>query len=79
MATNVIQLVRSDLGDGGWSLHGRRADIDDEEDPAGAWPILLSGESEVGPDGEWARPNAVDWQRARDRLLELRRELVPLL
>jgi hypothetical protein len=79
MATNVITLVRSDMGDGGWSLHGRRADIDDGKDPDGAWPILLSGESETDAEGEWLRPNAADLTEARERLLALRRDLVPMV
>jgi hypothetical protein len=68
---NKIELLRSDLGDGGWSLHVRRTDVDEQEDPARAWPVVHSGESDRGNDGEWERPDKGDWAVAHARAREL--------
>ena len=50
-----LELVRSDLGDGGWSLHVEHG---------GDWVLVADGPSETA-GGEWARPNAADWEYAR--------------
>lgn len=56
-----LELIRSDAGDGGWSLHLR-----DAEDEDGI-PLFIaaSGPSGTGADGEWLRPNADDYAEAR--------------
>lgn len=52
--TPELGLLRSDLGDGGWSIH--REDNDE---------LILSGEATADDSAEgWDRPNAVDWQEA---------------
>lgn len=67
MKTYGLELVRSDCGDGGWSLHDPAA-----EDEDGVSPVLLSGEaewvehddqSEWADDG-WNRPNQADYDAA---------------
>ena len=65
MSRIALELVRSDMGDGGWSLHAHRTDIDEQEDPVAAWPILLSGESEADEDGDWIRPTEEDYDEAQ--------------
>lgn len=45
-----FELNRSDLGDGGWSLH-----LPGQE----TW--ILSGPGSMGPDGSWARPDERDY------------------
>ena len=60
-----LVLVRSDLGDGGWSIHVRRTDVDEAEDPVAAWPIVASGEASSDGDGGWDRPNHENWREAR--------------
>jgi esterase/lipase len=62
MNASDIELLRSDLGDGGWSLHAPESE---------GWALLASGEAERTPNG-WSRPNAQDyavamaaWQRKR--------------
>lgn len=62
-----LELVRSDLGDGGWSIHVRRTDVDERTDPQRAWPIVLDDEAEPAEDGGWTRPDAEDWAEARRR------------
>jgi hypothetical protein len=59
--THGLQLVRSDTGDGGWSLHGQHDAPDDSP--------LLSGEAER-IEGEWSRPNQDDYDIAEKRLRE---------
>lgn len=57
-----IELLRCELGGGGWSLHA-----DDD-----AHTLLNSGDSE--PDNSasgWARPNQEDWDLAKKRALEI--------
>lgn len=54
-------LVRSDSGDGGWSLHA--PDATDEDIASGDAPYLLSGEAEA-IDGGWGRPNESDYAEA---------------
>ena len=56
----LIVLIRSDTGDGGWSLH-----LKSGED-AGGVPdrILLSGKSGLD-DGGWLRPDSDDYAAAR--------------
>lgn len=59
-----LEICRSDLGDGGWSLH-----IPDDDTDAG---LLLSGESDRDASGiGWSRPNDEDREEAmqvyRDR------------
>jgi hypothetical protein len=68
-----LELVRSDMGDGGWSIHVRRTDVDEATDPIGAWPIVLSDGDGAWDETEreWARPNAGDWAEARRRAADL--------
>jgi hypothetical protein len=55
-------LVRSDTGDGGWSLHTKEQIEMAEPDEAPC--SLISGPSQMGADGEWARPNISDYAQA---------------
>ena len=56
-----LVLVRSDTGDGGWSLHP--AGSTDEQIASGDAPVLVSGTAQW-VDGDWDRPNAQDYARA---------------
>lgn len=62
MVTYRLELVRSDMGDGGWSIHAHR--VDGGGDSQREWPIVHSGESHLRA-GEWTRPSQRDWSRAR--------------
>ena len=53
-----LYIVRSDTGDGGWSLHLRGT-----EDNDGLAPVLASGPAEL-VDDEWSRPNSSDFSAA---------------
>lgn len=65
-----IKLVRSDMGDGGWSLHP--AGYDDKDFAAGNVPVLVSGIAEWDDAlGEWDRPNEADYAAAEKKLAEL--------
>ncbi len=55
---NDLVLVRSDLGDGGWSLH--RPGATDEDIAIGESPPLLSGTAVRVGDG-WSRPDSTDY------------------
>jgi hypothetical protein len=66
--TKSLILVRSDQGDGGWSLHDPAAT--DDEIACGLSPPLLSGPSEC-VDDEWIRPNRQDYQIAQAALIKL--------
>ena len=55
-----LELIRSDMGDGGWSLH-LRGDEDEDGMPNN---VLLSGESKRSDSGEWLRPNKEDYEEA---------------
>ena len=58
----ALRLVRSDAGDGGWSLH---LDATDHAIAAGDAPALTSGPSDWDSDtGEWVRPDAGDYAAA---------------
>ena len=57
-----LVLVRSDTGDGGWSLHP--AGSTDEQIASGDAPYLVSGTAQW-VDGEWDRPNAQDYAKAK--------------
>jgi len=58
-----LKLVRSDRGDGGWSLHPPEAT--DEEIASGRAPVLASGGSQYHQGaGIWLRPHDVDYQHA---------------
>ena len=59
-------LVRSDLGDGGWSLH---APGTTDEQIAEGHGILLSGTANW--DTGWDRPNEADYAAAEQSLAEL--------
>lgn len=50
-----FELVRSDYGNGGWSLHA-----EDDEDS----PVLASGTSQVDEHGKWMRPDDSDYSAA---------------
>lgn len=59
-------LVRSDAGDGGWSLHHHNAS--DEDIASGDAPVLTSGMAEWDEASqEWSRPNAADYAVARQK------------
>ncbi len=63
-----LQVVRSDWGDGGWSLHP--AEATDEAIAEGAAPTLLTGDA-VWIGDDWSRPNTADYVRALQRLQQL--------
>ena len=56
-----LVLVRSDAGDGGWSLHAPGST--DEAIASGDAPYLASGDAEM-EDGEWSRPDEQDYRAA---------------
>ena len=56
-------LVRSDRGDGGWSLHAPTAT--DEQIACGDALPLVSGTARRSRAG-WSRPNATDYEQAAD-------------
>ena len=58
-----LVLVRSDTGDGGWSLHP--AGSTDEQIASGDAPYLGSGTAQW-VDGDWDRPNAQDYAKANE-------------
>jgi hypothetical protein len=58
----TLVLCRSDMGDGGWSLHAPGST--DEQIASGDAPPLVSGDSEKDDDGKWVRPNADDYLAA---------------
>jgi hypothetical protein len=60
MENNNFILERSDMGDGGWSLH--RAGTTDEQIVDGEG-ILACGEATM-VDGAWDRPNDADYAAA---------------
>lgn len=62
-STPKIHLVRSDMGDGGWSLHAHRLDYDMER-PEDEWPLLISGDGRRGKGG-WAQPSQRAYATAR--------------
>ena len=65
MTMKHITMVRSDAGDGGWSLHDQTV-LDDGEEYTGS-DILLTGTARRIEDmGEswWSRPNKDDWAEA---------------
>jgi hypothetical protein len=59
--TNDLVLCRSNTGDGGWSLHAPGST--DEEIACGEAPYLACGPGEM-EDGQWSRPNPLDYGRA---------------
>jgi hypothetical protein len=62
-AIEEMIIVRSDAGDGGWSLH--HPDSTDADIADGSSPSLSSGTATRDPDtGEWDRPNAEDYRAA---------------
>lgn len=77
----ALELIRSDFGDGGWSLHAQREDLLDNPlcGSQDCYPLLVSGPSSVGSDGEWLRPNKSDYAAAQKKAKELaaRYPLVP--
>lgn len=54
-----LELLRSDLGDGGWSLHL----------PTGE--LVAAGPSEANENGDWLRPDATDEAYARAQAARL--------
>lgn len=65
METYGLELVRSDTGDGGWSLHAPELDGED-----GYSPVLASGPAEWDEQarcgyGDWNRPTQADYDAAR--------------
>jgi len=63
-------LCRSDLGDGGWSLH--EPDATDEDIAEGDDTALVTGTAEWDEDAQqWDRPNMDDYQKAA-RILKRR-------
>lgn len=71
----AIEMIRSDMGDGGWSLHAHRTDVDD--DPVAEYPLLASGESARDDEGEWTSPTDADYELAQAKAQALA-ELYPL-
>ena len=71
-----LVLVRSDWGDGGWSLHP--AGSSDTEIAEGLAPILASGTA-ARVDGEWDTPTATDYAAAitADRAQQMTLPLTP--
>ena len=59
--THGLVLCRSDVGDGGWSLH--RPGATDEQIAEGDAPVLISGVAEL-VDDEWTHPNQQDYDAA---------------
>jgi hypothetical protein len=57
-----LQLLRSDKGDGGWSLHAPWALP--REIASGEEPPLLTGTAQQDGDGEWDRPDRADRYQA---------------
>lgn len=55
-------LCRSDLGDGGWSLH--TPGTTDDDIAAGDPGYLVSGNAQMQRNGEWSRPNEADYKAA---------------
>jgi len=62
MTTTNFVLVRSDAGDGGWSLHP--PGYTPEQIAEGYAPWLVTGTAKMQSDGEWDRPNANDYASA---------------
>lgn len=61
-----FEVIRSDQGDGGWSIHWKH----DEEDEDGLTPVLVSGPADWLSSGEWNRPNKEDFADAIDALVK---------
>ena len=60
-------VIRSDTGDGGWSLHW----LHDEDEDGMPSSILVSGPSSLDPEtGEWQRPGREDYADAIEVLLK---------
>jgi hypothetical protein len=64
--SDKLILVRSDQGDGGWSLHAPWATAD--QIASGDGPPLQIGSADYTSDGEWARPDRFDYARAMNVL-----------
>ena len=62
MRDHNLILVRSDQGDGGWSLHS--PGVTDKEIAQGDAPPLTSGTASMDENGEWDRPDSADYARA---------------
>lgn len=62
--TYGLEMIRSDTGDGGWSLHA--PEMEDED---GLSPALASGEAEwIGTEADyndWSRPDQADYDAAQ--------------
>lgn len=64
-----LVLVRSDAGDGGWSLHA--PGVLDEDIASGTVRYLASGGAEWDEETkDWSRPNAEDYRAALQSLKE---------
>lgn len=71
-----IEMVRSDMGDGGWSLHP--AGYCDEDYADGHVPLLASGEATRDHEtGDWDRPNSEDYAAAEEALAKLEKAVNP--
>jgi hypothetical protein len=64
--SDKLILVRSDAGDGGWSLHAPWATAD--QIASGDESPLQSGTADYTSDGEWARPDRFDYARTMNVL-----------
>jgi len=64
-----LVLVRSDLGDGGWSLHPPGTTDDTIRDGGGI--ILAAGIADCDPTGAWDAPDARDYATAWARWAEI--------
>ena len=61
-AAKYLILVRSDMGDGGWSLHAPGSS--DEDIAEGVARALASGTAAMDADGEWDAPTEADYVEA---------------
>lgn len=69
----ALVLVRSDTGDGGWSLHPPGST--DEQIADGSAPALLTGKAECDPDlGRWTGPTVSEYAEAMQLLIDNPRE-----
>lgn len=61
-----FEVIRSDTGNGGWSIHWK---YDEDEDGMPS-EILVSGQARCLPNGEWNRPNDEDFATAIEKLFQ---------
>lgn len=69
LSDDQFEVIRSDAGDGGWSIHW----IHDEDEEGMPSEILVSGTASWLPNlnhgyGDWNRPDASDFADAIEKL-----------